>query len=417
MMKMKFGKLLLVGATALLTFTASAQDDQKRECDRMRFLAGEEGLKKEDYKKAALYLHKAEAICGSLDKDNWERLLGSLKNVIHDEQDETTKKLYIDSTLAAYERQEAAGFYDPIEDLDRGLYYTQCTTPDVKKADFYFQRGVKAQGAKTHESYIVYAYYATYLLFNSAQGDEKAALKKRMIDDFFMYSEIVSQAGMTPLTQETLATYLDYAVESCEALLPEIPGYISKLPEDKDAAIEAISRMLSLLETKQCEDSDEHLSLVDAWLERDPNSTEALLKKLGHLPGAQGLSIINKLIDQTEDAEEKAGLIYQKAVIQLKAGQYKAAYTTGRSCTGKYRADGLYVAAKAVAATAMSCGDSTFERKCNYIYAAQLAEQAGQGGAAATYKSKAPSASECFSENSPKSVSLSCWGVTVNPCP
>ena len=110
-------------------------------------------------------------------------------------------------------------------------------------------------------------------------------------------------------------------------------------------------------------------------------------------------------------------MIYQKAVIQFKAGQYKAAYATGRSCTGKYNADGLYIAAKCVAATAMSSGNSTFERKSNYIYAAQLAEQAGQSGAAATYRSKAPSSSECFSENSPKSVTLTSWGVTVNPCP
>ena len=90
---MKFGKLLLIGATALLTFGASAQgDDAERECKRMRFLAGEEGLNKEDYKTAAMYLLKAETVCGSLDKDNWDRLMGSLKTVINEETDDATKK-------------------------------------------------------------------------------------------------------------------------------------------------------------------------------------------------------------------------------------------------------------------------------------------------------------------------------------
>ena len=58
---MKFGKLLLVGAAAFLTFTSSAQDDERdRECARMRLFAGDKGLKINDYKAAAMYLHKAE---------------------------------------------------------------------------------------------------------------------------------------------------------------------------------------------------------------------------------------------------------------------------------------------------------------------------------------------------------------------
>lgn len=418
MMKMKFGKLLLVGAAAFLTFTVSAQDDdeKKRECDRMRLFAGEKGLKVENYKAASMYLLKAEVICGSLDKDNWDRLMGSLKNVIYEETDDATKQLYVDTLLAAYDRQEAAGFYNKAEDLQRGSYYTMLATPNVEKADFYFQRGIEAAGTETDEAYLVNAYYTTYLLYYAAQGEEQTKLKQRMIDDYFRYSEIISKAGMTPLTQETLTTYLKYAIESCESVLPMIPSFITNLPADKDAAIGQIKNMLTLLEQYACADTKEHESLVDAWLEKDPNSKEALLAKLDHLPGAKALPIVEKLIEQAETQEEKAGYIYKKAVIQLNAGQYKAAYATGRSCTGKYSADGLYIAAKAVAATANSCGDSTFERKCNFIYAAQLAEQAGQGGAAATYRASGPTSSDCFNENNPSSVTLSCWGVSVSPC-
>lgn len=415
---MKFGKLLLIGATALLTFGANAQgDDAERECKRMRFLAGEEGLNKDDYKTAAMYLLKAETICGSLDKDNWDRLIGSLGTVINGETDEAAKKAYADTLNEAFKRQEAAGFYNQESDCFRASIILQSSNPDAKEADTYFQRCIKAKGAATHESFIVYSYYTTYLIYNGATGEEKAELKKRMIQDYFNLSEIVSKAGMTPQTQETLTTYLDYVVESCDALLPEIPGYIENLPEDKDAALEAIQRMLKLLDAKGCNDSEEHLALVEAWLKLDPNSIPALLAKLDHMPGSKAIPIIDEIMSKTEDAGMKAELQYKKAYLQYKAGSYKAAYASGRACSGDYNSKGMLIAAQSVAALANSCGNSTFERKCNYIYAAQLAEQAGNGGQAATYRSKAPTSSDCFNENSPKSVTLTCWGVTVNPCP
>jgi uncharacterized protein (DUF2164 family) len=363
-----------------------------------------------------MYLLKAEKVCGSLDKDNWDRLIASLSNVVNAETDPEVKKQYADTLAEAYKRQEAAGFYNEGSDLFRGAIIMQTSNPDVKQADMYFQRGIKANGTATHESYIVYSYYATYTLYSGAEGDEKAALKKRIIKDYFTLTEIVSKAGMSGQTQETLTTYLNYVVESCEALLPEIPEYIKNLPADNELAIEGIKQMLGLLNTKGCNDTDEHLALVEAWLERDPNSIEALLAKLDHMPGSKAIPIIDEIMSKTDDAEMKAELLYKKAYLQFKASQYQAAHATGKACTGKYRADGLLIAAQSVAATAMSMGDSTFERKCNYLYAAQLAEQAGNGGQAATYRSKAPSSSECFNENSPQSVTLS-WGVTVNPCP
>lgn len=412
---MKFGKLLLIGATAFLTFTASAQDDEKRECDRMRFLAGE-GVKAKNYKSATNYYHKAEILCGAFDKANWDRLLGSIKYVINEEKDEEIQKLYVDSLLSAYERQEAAGLYEEKYDLERGMYIMQCSDQDPTKADMFFQRGIKVAGLKTHEAYLIYSYYATYLMYYSAKDEEKAALKKRMIEDYFKYSEMISKAGMTPQTQESITTYLDYVVQTCDELLPEIPGYITNLPEDKEIALQAIQRMLTLLESKGCNDSDEHLALVNAWLERDPNSVPALLAKLDHMPGSKAIPIINEIMSKTDDAAQKAELQYKKAYLQFKGGQYKVAYTTGKACTGEYRSKGLYIAAQCVAATANGCGDSTFDRKCNYIYAAQLADKAGQSGAAANYRAKAPTSQDCFNENSPTSVSLSCWGVTVNPC-
>ena len=44
----------------------------------------------------------------------------------------------------------------------------------------------------------------------------------------------------------------------------------------------------------------------------------------------------------------------------------------------------------------------------------ELAERAGDNVAASRYRSNAPDAEEKFNNNNPSTVSLSCWGVTVN---
>jgi hypothetical protein len=74
----------------------------------------------------------------------------------------------------------------------------------------------------------------------------------------------------------------------------------------------------------------------------------------------------------------------------------------------------MLIAADCVAKTANNCGASTFNRKCNYYYAAQLALKAGNPGAAEKYKANAPSSDEIFNNNSPSTVTLECWGVTVD---
>ncbi|PHR35212.1 MAG: hypothetical protein COA38_02665 [Fluviicola sp.] len=402
-------KVLLVGVTTFLSITTSAQDDNLI-CDRLKFLAGE-SIVLNDFKTATAYYLKGEISCGDYDQANWDRLLGSIKYVINQDEDENARKNYIDTLLNAWDRQELAGFYQEMYDLERGMYIMQSAKPDYAKADIFFQRGIKAQGEKTHEAYLVYAFYTTYFLYNNAKGDKKAKLKTRMISDYFFYTEISDKTGMSDLTHEALDTYFDYVVESCDDLLPTVQDYIEALTEDTVAAIHSIQQMTTLLEGKGCTGSKEYRELLDAWLELEPYSWEANHKKNPISNEADAITRLDYYMLRTKDPDMKAELQYKKAYIQFNAGQYKAAYETGKSCTGKYKSDGLSIAAKCVATMANSCGDSTFERKCNYIYAAQLAERAGKSGAG--YRAKA--SSDCYPEDM-KQVFLNCWGVTVNAC-
>lgn len=411
---MSFGKSLLFAVLSLFAHAAIAQN-YDQQCEELKTLA-RESITNDDYKTASMYLLKAENTCGSLDKDNWDRLIGSLHNVINQANDETQKLLYIDTLLNAYSRQEAAGFYDEDSDILRGINILRSTNSDAAIADFYLQRGIKSQRGKTHESYLLYAYYATYLLFDCAEDEEKSALKLRMISDYLRYSEIADSAKMHKSTQAALSVYLDYVVESCNDLLPEVQDFIDSLPKEKITAINMIHGMTQLLENKDCENSQEYDNLIDTWLKLDSNSMHAYLKQQARMKIEVSYDYPPPMppMGKTNDPKVKAKLHYEVACVQFSAGQYNAAYLSGKECMGEYKEKGLLIAAQCVAAMALSCGDTTFERKCNYLYAAQLAEEAGSPHIAENYRAKGPS-SDCSSENK-TSILLDCWGVTVYTC-
>jgi hypothetical protein len=117
----------------------------------------------------------------------------------------------------------------------------------------------------------------------------------------------------------------------------------------------------------------------------------------------------------TKDAVQLEDIDFQILEVQFyHLNNYQTAYKLALGISGSNKNKALQIAAKCVANSANSCGSSTFDRKCNYYYAAELAERAGDNGAASRYRSNAPNAEDKFNNNNPSTVSLSCWGVTVN---
>lgn len=423
---MKFGNLLIAGATLLLGFTSSAQDDADRECKRMKFLAGE-AVDRGDFIEASEYYYKGEIECGNYGAPDYERLIGSLVNAMNTaaESDEAVGGLYRDSLLLAWERQEAAGFYSEDSDFDRGINMLQVETPNRKGADVFLRRAIAKNQEKSYEGYISYAYYNQYMIYYDATPEESPALKQQLISDYFMLSNLVTKGGMSVQTQEELTSTLNYVVQTAEDLTPEIPGYIENLPTEVEAAKAALKNMLILMEEKGGTSTPEFEMLVDKMIDLDPTSLDALEAK-ALLLGSKGkygeaIGVYKKIKSLTEDAEKKAEMSYKIVYAQYKLGSYSAAYSSAMAIGGKYKGDALVIASDCVAKRANNCGASTFDRKCNYLYASQLASQAAANGGSAgnrvaNYKNNGPSADDCFKEGNPGSVTLECYGVTVHPC-
>jgi tetratricopeptide (TPR) repeat protein len=419
-MKMKL-KNLLFGTLIFGSLFSFAQDDENRECDRMRFL-GSKAVEAKNWNEAATYYLKGEDICGNYDKKQYSILIGSLIRTVNSKTDKTEKTAYIDTLLAVYDRADKVDAYEEKDDLIRAAYIMTSSSPDNKKADTFFVRGIKAQGTNTREAYITYYYLNLYTMYyKSKDAEEKKELKKRLISEYFAMSKIISEANMSAKTQESLVKYFDAVVKSCDDILPDLEGFMSELSQDPEVKKLTVNNFLAILEKKECTESDEYFMLIDTLIAIDPSSLDAQLMKAKALMAQRkygdAISTLRTAKDLSTDDDQKNQITYDIARAQFASGSYKAAYNTGMSVGGDLKGEGLIIAGQSVGQLANSCGNSTFERKSNNIYAVQLLQQGGASASIiAKYKANYPTQQECFDNGNPPSVTLTCWGVTVSPC-
>ena len=67
-------------------------------------------------------------------------------------------------------------------------------------------------------------------------------------------------------------------MRSCEDILPELNGFMSSLPADKEAKKKTVNNFLTLLKEKGCTESDEYEMLIDTIISID-NTIDAVLAK------------------------------------------------------------------------------------------------------------------------------------------
>ena len=415
--EMKLGKLLIV-ASLLIGSTAFAQDGEgeDRECTRLRVVANN-AMGVENYVEATEYFIRAEAYCKDFGKDNYDRLLACVQNVMAVQEEESDAYYaYLDTLMFVWDQAEKNGHYDQIDDISRGYHYTLMKTPDYVKADFYMSRGIKTQGTKiADEVYLLLYYYNVYSLWYIEQDAEaKDALKQRYIKEYFELTKLIKEANFAVSTQETLTQYLAQVITSCDDLLPAVPKYMESLPDNPEDKKTALMNFGQLLIDQECTDSDEFKQIAEMLYEISPEDPKVIEIILPLKSCSERIPIYKEMKERATDAEEKNELQYKIAACYMNMGSYNNAFTAAKSVSGSFKSKALKIQAQCVAATANSCGDSTFDRKCNYLYAAQLMEQGGMDGS--KYRAMGPSSEDCFNNNSPSSVTLSCWGVTVNPC-
>jgi hypothetical protein len=415
----------------LNVFISLSQNDslKLRECNRLKFLAQEERksieidtsatLKLMHFKTEFTYLLKGEAICGTYTKNNYNYIIRSGQDILKLEKDSKIKSRYIDTLFFIYKKMDLLKFGDKNIVLKLADYALLKSEIERTVSDAYYTRAFKDTSLKFTSENLTNFYSNLYLLYSSeVDVAAKNLYKQRLISDYFMLSRLISVKKLSSKTQESISNIFNGTIKNCEDLLPDLKVFISELPKDIDLKIKTTTNFISLLKEKSCTDSKEYEMLVDTLIKFDKTTAtiiakaELLIVKKRY---SEAISSLNSAKAMTKDAAQLEDIDFQILEVQFyHLNNYQTAYRLALGISGSNKNKALQIAAKCVANSANSCGSSTFDRKCNYYYAAELAERAGDSGAASRYRASAPSSEEKFNNNNPSTVSLSCWGVTVN---
>ncbi|NRA10360.1 MAG: hypothetical protein HRT57_00220 [Crocinitomicaceae bacterium] len=261
----------------LCATTAFSQSiDEEKIWLRIKFLANN-ALVTEDYKSATFYFLKGESECDNFGSINYARLTESLIRVIRMEKDEVVKEAYLDTLIQVWNRMDEKGFYDHKTDLLRGYYYTDLTTPDRNKADFYFRRGIEEKETPINENYILPYFNNTFELYKKEQDlDKKAKLKSQLINDFFALSDLVLESDYHYLTLENLTKQMKSVIHNCKDITSEIEGFIDALPTDSEKAKALVTNWINLMEHEKCTKSKEYEILKDKLEKLNSESSKGL---------------------------------------------------------------------------------------------------------------------------------------------
>jgi hypothetical protein len=405
---------LLIGLTCGIGLVASAQSEMSQDCKEARVIGGD-AMSNKNFQEAVIYYRKAVKLC-PLDSTIYMNLKYGYEQLLSATEDLNTKKLYTDSLLEIFDAYEEKIGKRADWSIWQAYYMTSIKSTNYPKIDELFKYGIDGLQEKANPSLISTYYYNLYILqYGEKDEKKKKVYSKRIVDEYLNLSKLLQANPGNERIQEYLTSIFDRVAKSCEDVLPVIADVIGMLPSDPAAKKEAVKNYMSILEKKDCVNSKQFEMLLDTLIALDP-TVEAMIAKgnymLAQKRNSDAMESYKKAkeMDNGTHADE---LNYRIAYMYFTQGNYKAAHNSALSAGGEFKSKGYEIASKSVAASANSCGDTSFERKANYWYAVELAERGGLSSSA--YKSNAPSKDMIFDENKREgeSIQLSCWGVSV----
>jgi len=217
----------------------------------------------------------------------------------------------------------------------------------------------------------------------------------------------------------SLDTYLGQ-LANCENL---IPLYEKDFPTYKNDAV-WLKRAVSRMYNKECTDDPLYIELVKAYDATAPSAdtkyfVATILYKQGK--NKEGDDYIKQAYELEKDVFKKGRLAKKIANGYKQRGSYGTARTYYREALKLNPSDGtphLQIAAM-YAKSANNCGDTNFNKRAVFWYAAEEALKAGRVDAsmksaaqqaANSYNANAPTKSEIFQEgNAGTTITIGCW--------
>ncbi|MEM6516450.1 MAG: tetratricopeptide repeat protein [Bacteroidota bacterium] len=341
-------------------------------------------------------------------------------NMMYDNQKELNK-----SDMDIYNVYDKAYTQDPNNFTStKGLYVYFVKTVDLFKAgEFDLQKvfdkydDISEQLEKLNEDFT----QKVNKLVEKEEAGQKLTKKEEQLKKYY-FAKIEANDKISG----SLDTYLGQLAD-CENLIP----LYEKQFEEKKTDAQWLKRAVSRMYNKECIDAPLYVELVKAYDAASPSADTkyflaTILFKNGNNKEAE--AYLKESYDLTVDKLKKAKLAKRIANNFKKRGSFGTARNYYREALKLNPSDGtpyLYIAAM-YAKSANNCGDTNFNKRAVFWYAANEARKAGQvdpnlkgtaAKTAASYEGNAPTKGEIFTEQmSGKKIEIGCWirgSVTV----
>lgn len=344
------------------------------------------------------------------------------KDALKDETDEAKKEALTDTIFMIYDLW-VENFGDCYEiQLDKGTDLIKYrTTTEYEAAYNLLKNGLDAidpKKAKTQwlTSSILSAYYMV--------GNKKAEcdallnqydkLSEICAVNIELYADDAKKMSYYVGTQE----YLDQTVApcaSCDKLEELFQPKVAAAPNDTALIMKAVK----MLDSKGCTSSQFYMELATKIHKWSPSATSAI--SIGNYwysnkDYKKAADYYEEGLNLSKDNEEKLNLYEKIAQIDLSRGNYKSAVNYARKMDDQCKANGII--ARAIAASAPSCGTSTIEVSFAYCLAIDYAEKAKGCVSSSTvdaWKNRLASKSDLFLNEYKvgESVNVKCWGEST----
>jgi len=416
--------LLLLITLTITTFSFSQGNAE--ECKKYRGLTGMYAGQKA-WRDAANFFVKSFEICGleGLEKGDWNNAKIIYKNLIKAEKDAARKVELTDTLVWVFKNGDTYGV-DAKWKADYATLLVKRKAGEIELTDSLYNKAIHTLKSKMSTSHV--KYYYTYLVrkYNKLEGEAKENARTFAIDEYLVLSDYVNanikkytteanekKKGYWTKTQKFLDQYFVKLAKDCAMLTDVLGKKITKLPTVKEDKIAKVKGYLAILEKRKCDNSELYGQLADTLILLEPTAAAYYAQGTffyGKKQYKKAKGYYTNAIELEADGEKTDKYRLGLARAQSASRSYKAAFKTAKMVGGEYRADAMKICASSIAATANSCGDTSFDRKSNFWLANDYMRKASSGST--KYLSNAPSDEEIFNAEKSKGskVFLPCWG-------
>lgn len=428
--------LLLAGLLTIFGVTGFAQERELSEDCKKNIGYMVVYAQQELWRDAADFWNKAIAACGTEvflapEWSNARTIYTKLLKV------DTSAQRQIELTDSLFWCYETELKNIPTADL-KAEYATKLVkaqSKDRDKIDQLFAESVHELKTKLSINEMIMYFYHLIVKYNLADdGEPKEEARNFAIEEYLKLSDYITAAknifaekGDTKAievygkAQGYLDNYFAQLAKDCEMLTSVLGKKVNSLPTNKEDKLAKIQAFLNILQKRGCDDSDLYGQLADSSIAIDP-SAEAYFSQGNFFTKKGEATKARTYYEKAIELEGLEGASYGKynyylATSLATSKSHRAAFKTAKKVSGEFKGKALIICANAIAATANSCGETTFDRKANYWLADDYMKKASALGEAysSRYASGAPNTNDIFEagKSAGQSIRLSCWGEST----